>query len=292
MKLLQSLPMRSIPDSNRGGSCIGGSVSLPFGGVQASGPKAHRIAVLRQAVAHLECASLPDTAAAGLSLGLPLVDRHFPGARLACGALHEVVAATHGDGPAVFGFVVALMTRALAARPGPVILIAPRRCFEDFGKPYGHGLRRLGLDVGRLVLIETRSDKDALWAMGEALHSKAAAAVVGALGRDLDLTMSRRLSLAAAASGAPLLLLRPSPATGATAAATRWRVAVAPAARGRYGALARCRWSVTLERCRNGCTGQWLFEWDHVAHRFRLAEVLADRVPAEGAGQGRFRIAG
>jgi protein ImuA len=243
-------------------------------------------------VADLECATLPDTARAGLSLGLPVIDRHFPGAGLACGALHEVVAATHGDRPAAFGFVVALMARALAARPGPVILIAPRRCFADFGKPYGHGLRQLGLDVGRLVLIETRGDKDALWAMGEALRSKATAAVAGALERDLDLTMSRRLSLAATASGTPLLLLEPSPAAGASAAATRWRVAAAPAARDRYGAFARCRWSVGLERCRNGRTGQWLFEWDHVAHRFRLAEVLADRAPVEGAGPKGFRLAG
>jgi protein ImuA len=284
--------MRSIRDSIRGGvSCVGGSMPPSFGGAQASSPKAHRIAVLRQAVAHLECASLPDTARAGLSLGLPILDCHFPGVGLACGALHEIVAAMHGDRPAAFGFVTALAARALAARPGSVILVAPRRCLEDFGKPYSHGLRRLGLDVGRLVLIETRNDKDALWAMGEALHSKAAAAVAGALGRDLDLTMSRRLNLAAASSATPLLLLGPSPTAGASAATTRWRVAAAPAARDRYGALARCRWSVALERCRNGRPGQWLLEWDHVAHRFRLAEVLADRVPAEGAGQKCLRLA-
>jgi protein ImuA len=258
---------------------------------QKSSSKAQRLAVLRQSVARLECA-LPSATSACLSLGLPVIDRHFPGAGLACGALHEAVAATHGDRPAAFGFVAALMVRALAARPGSVILIAARRCFEDFGNPYGHGLQRLGLDVGKLVLVETRGDKDALWAMGEALRSTAAAAVAGALERDLDLTMSRRLSLAAMTSGTPLLLLRPSLATGASATATRWRVAAAPTARDRYGAFARCRWSVALERCRNGRTGQWLLEWDHVTHRFRLAEGLADRAPVEGAGQKRARLAG
>ena len=271
--------MRSMQDST-------GSVPAPFSRVQASRPKAHRLAALRQAVARLE-RGLTGAAPVGLSLGLPAVDRHFPGAGLACGALHEVVAATHGDRPAAFGFLAALMVRALAARPGSVLLIAARRCFVDFGQPYGHGLCQLGLDAGRLVLIETRSDKDALWAMGEALRSKASMAMVaGALEHDPGLTMSRRLSLAAATSATPLLLLKPSLAAGASAAATRWRVAAAPAARDRR------RWSVALERCRNGRTGQWLFEWDHVAHRFRLAEVLADRAPVEGAGPKGFRLAG
>ncbi|HXF55743.1 MAG TPA: ImuA protein [Hyphomicrobiaceae bacterium] len=254
------------------------------------GTKAFRIAVLRQVVMRLE-RGLPDPAEERLSLGAPSVDRHLPGAGLACGALHEVVAATHGDRPAAFGFLAALMVRVLAVRRGPAMLVAAPRCF-DFGRPYGHGLCQFGLDASRLVLVETRQDKDALWTMDEALRSKAPAVVAGLLERDLDLTMSRRLSLAAASSATPLLLLRPSPAAGASAAATRWRVAAASPARDGHGAFAGCRWSVALERCRNGRIGQWPLAWDHVAHRIRLAEVLADCTPVESANPRGRRLAG
>jgi len=252
----------------------------------------HRIAALRETVAGMEHV-LPSSTPAFLPFGLPEIDRHLPGWGLTCGALHEVIAATHGDRAASFGFVVALTAGSLAVRRGPAVLIAARRCFADFGEPYGHGLRRLGLDVGRLVLVETRLDKDALWAMEEALRPEvAAAAIAGAVEGDLDLAMSRRLNLAAAGSGAPFILLRPPAMAGTSAAATRWRVTTAPAARDRFGTFARCRWNLTLERCRNGRPGHWLIEWDHVAHRFGLAEILADCAPSAGAGQDSRRLAG
>jgi protein ImuA len=91
----------------------------------------------------------------------------------------------------------------------------------------------------------------------------------------------------AAAHGTPLLLLRASGTTGTSAAARRWRIAAAPAARDRFGSSAHWRWHATLERCRNGRPGQWLIEWTNDAHRFRLAEGVADCAPAAGAGLRR-----
>jgi protein ImuA len=250
------------------------------------------IAALRRIVAQLESA-FPDAAPARLPFGLPEVDRHFPDSGLTGGALHEVIAASHGDRPAAFGFAAALMAHALVARRGPTLLVSARRRFADFGEPYGQGLRHLGLDVGRLVLVETRLDKEALWAMEEALRPEVAtAAVVGAVEGELDLTMSRRLNLAAAGSGAPLILLRPPVTTGTSAATTRWRIAAEPAGRNRFGTFAFYRWSVALERCRNGRPGHWLLEWNHVAHRFGLAEILADRAPSAGADQDGRRLVG
>ena len=254
------------------------------------GSKGARIAALRQMVAGLERASLSSAEpSASLPLGLPELQAHLPGfwpgfgaggAGLACGVLHEIAAAAHGDRPAAFGFGLALTACAQQVRAGPAVFVASRRCLADFGNLYGHGLHQHGLDVGRLLLVETRTDKDALWAIEETLRSQAAPAMVaGAVGGDLDLTCSRRLNLAAGAYGTPLVLLRGGGAAGTNAAATRWRIGSAAAARDRYGSFARWRWSVALERCRNGRPGEWLIEWDHVAHRFRLAEGLADRAP-------------
>jgi protein ImuA len=251
-----------------------------------SGPE--RVAALRRQVAKLERGQC-HRSGAYLSLGMAEVHAHLPGPGLACGVLNEVAATAHGDRPAAFGFMFALTAAALASRSGPAVFIATRRALTDFGPPYGHGLAQLGVDADRLLLVETRSDKDALWAIEDTLRSRAAPAMVaGVIAGALDLTMSRRLNLAAAAPATPLVLLRSSSATGTTAAATRWRIAAAPAARDRFGAFERWRWRAALQRCRNGRTGEWLIEWDHVAHRFRLAEVVADRAPLARAGLRRI----
>jgi protein ImuA len=176
------------------------------------------------------------------------------------------------------------------------VFVAARRALSEFGDPYGHGLAQMGLKVGRLILVEARTDKDALWAIEETLRSEARPAVVaGAVAGGLDLTSSRRLNLAAAPQRTPLMLLCGPKSAGTSAAATRWRIAAAPAARDRFGALAAPRWHVALERSRLGSRhgspmdrpGAWLIEWNHVAHRFRVVDGLADRPPAAGTGLSR-----
>ncbi len=254
---------------------------------QRESMRIHRLAALRQVLAKLEKGrehGRPEL----LSLAVPYLRDHLPKPGLACGVLHEVVATAHGDKPTALGFVLALMASALTLRPGPAVVVISRRALVDFGRPYGHGLRQLGIDTQRVVLVETRTEKDALWALEEALRSEARpAAVAGVTGGGLDLTTSRRLNLAAAAFGTPLLLLRAGGLGAPTAAATRWRIGAAPAVRDRFGALVRWQWHAALERCRNGRPGQWLIEWNHVAHRFGLAEGVADSTPAAGAGLRR-----
>jgi len=156
------------------------------------------------------------------------------------------------------------------------------------GRLHGHGLNALGLDPRRLILVETAHRKDTLWAMEEALGSRAPQAVAGMIDK-LDLKLSQRLQLAAADAGRPLLLLRPAPTLESSAAATRWRIGTAKAARDRFGLIAQARWHLTLERCRNGRPGKWMVEYDHVAHRFSLAAALADPALSRGAGEEAIR---
>ena len=263
-------------------SAIPPSPALPHKG--GGSPRGVRIDALRQVVARLETGT-PTAEIQHLAFGVPEIESHLPGPGLACGVLHEMAAADHGDRPAAFGFLFALTAAALASRPGPAVLVATRRALLDFGRPCGHGLAQLGLDVGRLLIVETSTDKDALWTIEDAVRSEARPAMVaGAICGNLDLTSSRRLNLAAAAHATPLVLLRASIAAGTSAAATRWRIAAAPAARDRFGAFAGPRWRVALERCRNGRPGQWLIEWTHVAHCFRLVESVANRAPVARPG--------
>jgi protein ImuA len=211
--------------------------------------------------------------------GLSAIDHCLPQGGLPGGALHEIVPQP-GAAPAAFGFMVALLARM--ASPRPLVLVMPSYGLRDYGRPHGHGLHALGLDPDRLILVETTHRKQTLWAIEEALHSGAPAAVAGVIDK-LDLKLSQRLQLAAHDAGLPLLLLRPAEILEPSAAATRWRVGSAVAARDRFGLIARTRWQLMLERCRNGRAGEWIVEYDHVAHRFSLAPALADPTLARGA---------
>jgi protein ImuA len=243
---------------------------------------------LRRLLPRMESAG--GGAARVLPLGLPAIDAHLPHGGLAVGALHEVAPQAHGDTPAAFGFLVALLAR-FAPTTRPVLLVASHRALADHGRPHGHGLQQLGLDPPRLILVETRNDQQTFWALEEALRSRAPAAVGGAAAR-LDLKTSQRLHLAAGDAGLPLCLLRPARADDASAAATRWRIGTAEAARDRFGLLTRTRWHARLERCRNGRPGEWLVEFDHAAYRFSLAPPLADPALDRRADAYTIRRAG
>jgi protein ImuA len=222
-----------------------------------------------------------------IPFGLAAIDRYLPQGGLPCGALHEVVP-DEGATPAAFGFLAALLGRLSGTHP--LLLVLPAYGLRDYGRPHGHGLNAIGLEPSRLILAETAHRKDTLWAMEEALRSGVPAAVAGVIDQ-LDLKTSQRLQLAATDCGLPLFLLRPAQILEASAAATRWRVGAARAARDRFGLITRARWRLMLERCRNGRAGEWMVEYDHVAHRFSLAAALADPAVLRGAGEEAFRYA-
>ena len=178
-----------------------------------------------------------------------------------------------GSAAAAFGFIAAVLGRL--PKPRLLVCVTPAYGRRPYGRLHGHGLNALGLDPSRLVLVETTHRKETLWAIEEALHSSAPAAVIGAIDK-LDLRTSQRLQLASSDTGLPLFLLRPASTLESSAAATRWRIGAAEAARDRFGLIVRPRWHLHLERCRNGRPGQWVVEYDHVAHRFSFSATVAD----------------
>jgi protein ImuA len=253
---------------------------------------------------------------ATLPFGLAALDSHLPNGGLACGALHEIVPTTQAALPAAFGFVVAILARLSSSYGagladsermdahclphgfpnGPpygterrIVFVMPAHALRQCGRLSGHGLKSLGLNPRRAILIETAHWQDSLWALVEALRSQAPQAAAGMIDR-IDLKTSQKLHLAAVDAGLPLLLLRPSQTLESSAAATRWRIDAAAGARDRFGSYARARWQVQLERCRNGRSGEWVVEYDHVAHRFSLVAALADLSLSRGAGdQSRWQ---
>jgi protein ImuA len=218
-----------------------------------------------------------------LPFGLAALDSCLPERGLPCGALHEIVPAPYAM-PAALGFIAAILARFPPSQKGRIFLILPSYELGLHGRLYGHGLRALGLEPERIVLVEPAHRRDTLWAVEEALRSGVPAAIAGIIDK-LDLKSSQRLQLAATEACLPLLLMRPAHNLESSAAATRWRVGTAAAARDRFGLFARPRWHLRLERARNGRPGEWVVEYDHVAHRFSLAAALADPAHARRAGE-------
>lgn len=255
------------------------------------GGRSEQVGFLRDAIARIESNGSPAAhfgetgPVQGIALGQDVaLDRVLRGG-LRRSALHEVLAASPGDAAAASGFALALAVRFAAAASGaPVVWILEDAARAELGAPYAPGLAAHGLDPGRLVVVRTLSGADSLWAMEEALKSRAVAAVVLDLWRTkvYDLVASRRLALAAQKSGTPGLLV-PAGAPGtaqdlSSAAQTRFEVGAASGsnAAGAFIPLpGRAAWAVRLARIRAGpAVGAfdwekfWPLVWDHEEARF------------------------
>jgi protein ImuA len=241
------------------------------------------LAKLRARVAALEAGSRAPVRR--LPFGAPEVDAALGGG-LALGRWHELAGegleAETAAAPAAFA---ALMAAPLARRGWAVWVL--RR--DDLWAP---GLEGLGFPTDRLIQVCARDEAEALMVMEDALATESVAAVLGEADVP-DLTAGRRLQLACEKRGATGFLIRRRPFGGkpareppGSAAATRWRVGPAPSEppAGEFG-LGPPRFSVTLERCRGGRPGAWLFEAvgaysieaSDDTHPLRLVAPLGDR---------------
>lgn len=253
------------------------------GGTGGSGA-AVRVAAARAAVAGFlaepeETAVLPSGAAG--------FDGLFGRGGLARAALHEVAAEAARDGAAAAGLVVALLARAAALGVDGGVLWAGDGLAlrEGGGGLYGPGLRDLGFDPARLVLVEAGKLADVLWALEEGLGSGALSAVVGEVRGSpagLDLTATRRLMLRARETGRTAVLIRLSAVAAPSAAATRIRVAPYRSA-GHLGP-GRPAWTLRVEKNREGPVGSAVVEWDPDERSFRelSRREIARREPPPG----------
>jgi protein ImuA len=219
-----------------------------------------------------------------LAFGDARVDACFPAGGLTLGGLHEIAAdgIEAETGVAGGGFIACLLARL----PGQLVWIAPQ---PDLYPP---GLPAFGLDPGRLVLVQTRTDEETLAAMETVLREGSTAAVVAETGR-LGRIPSRRLQLACLKRGSTGFVLRRWPygrrdaAARESAAMTRWRVSPAPSA-----AVLRepgaPRWRVELEYARGGLEGAWIMEMEifpNATHPLRVVAELADTAAAPAPRQ-------
>jgi len=218
------------------------------------------------------------------------------GGGLKCGALHEVFSAEPGFETTAAGFAVLLARRATQERT----LLWIRQDFValEAGEIFSSGLLELGIDPARVLLFRAAHVEDALRAAGEGL----ACASLGAVAletwgesRLLDLSLSRRLTLAAAKENVTILQVRHHATPATSAAETRWCVRAAKTFGENWG---RPVFDASLVRNRHGITGQWVMEWnaddglfrERAAHPRALAAAAFDR-PAQAA-MGALRRTG
>ena len=210
------------------------------------------------------------------------------------GALHEVFPAHAGHEPAAIGFAAALAIRVGLGKK--LLWIGRDFSALEFGALSASGLLELGLDPSRLLLLRVADAACALRAAGDALTCSSLGAVVVEIPgapKILDLTSSRRLTLAAAAHDVPAVLLRPAARPAASAAETRWLISATPSLLENEDCVL---FDAELSRNRHGVAGRWVMEWSVDDGVFKSFEGAAHSgamaaAPADGpdSAQERFR---
>ncbi len=184
--------------------------------VQAHGPSAHVSSGLDAVLNHPavwrggEC----PRAASGVATGYAELDAQLPGSGWPTAAITEIYAERTGVGEVQ-------LTMPAAARLTQagrwVTLIAPLHV------PYAPALAAHGVRLERLLLVETRSVEDNLWACEQALRASSTGAVL--LWQDhVHERALRRLQLAAENGGSSLFLFRSARVAPASPAALRLHV--------------------------------------------------------------------
>ncbi|MBO6640211.1 MAG: hypothetical protein JJ920_10405 [Roseitalea sp.] len=217
-----------------------------------------------------------------ITLGDEQVDATL-GAALVRGALHELYAAGSAHAAALTGFCAGL-ARCITSGTRKTVWIRQTFSETEAGHLFMPGLAALGFDPATIIHVQTRRSEDGLRAALEAVRCASLGAVVIELWgnpKSLDLTATRRLTLAAEASGVTPLLLRVAAEPGPSVARTRWQVAAAPSSALAANAPGKPAFDITLLRNRAGASGQrWHLEWDHERKHFRQAAALSGGVAA------------
>jgi protein ImuA len=141
-----------------------------------------------------------------------------------------------------------------------------------------------GLPTEKLIHVDARDAKDALWAMEEGLRCSCLSAVIGEIWgnpRALDFTATRRLAVAAERSGTPCWLVRLGGTANLSGARMRWRIASATSLLNDLDPKAPGLpvWDVELFRARGSRPGRWSLA--HEADRFHLVAASGDRALGE-----------
>jgi len=196
------------------------------------------------------------------------VEQLLPGLELKRGTLVEWLGAAGGGAT-----TLALLTARETCRHGQALAVVDGQ--RQFYPP---AAAELGVDLGSLIVVCPRNQRDHLWALTQVLACPAVGAVL-CWPEKLDDRAFRRLQLAAERGGAWGFLMRPLEARGQpTWAELQLLVQAVPTENSR-------RFQGTVLRSRSGTAGRSLeWELDHETNALRLAspqpEALGSTPPS------------
>ena len=220
----------------------------------------------------------PQDHSGQLPFNIPQIDSCLGGG-LARNALHEIRTDLSRDIAAANGFLLGLLALVIKHHDGQILWASDPTVRCDAGIPFPQGLAGYGLDPRRLVLANPDNLKSTLWVVGEAASCRALAGVVLHVAgnpKSLDLTATRKLQLAAHRQGTTIFILRQAGTEEASAGLTRWRVQPAPSKDLKYNShLGPTRLALSLERNRNGTTGDWCLAWNPHERTFENVEAAS-----------------
>ncbi|MEM7399084.1 MAG: hypothetical protein AAF354_09100 [Pseudomonadota bacterium] len=149
---------------------------------------------------------------------------HGPLSTLQQAGTHEIKPHAYRDTPAGLGLVLSVIAEIQRQGSGAVLWCMTRQHAQEWGRPYGPGLFKAGLDPARVLVVEARNTDEAAWALEEGLKS---GALVAALAQTEIKTplIARRLGLASRAAGTPCFLLTGHGEAKVPGTLTRWRIA-------------------------------------------------------------------
>jgi protein ImuA len=264
------------------------TASIPEGAASMSGARMSALAILRGQIERIETAEVVHRHDR-VALGHSEVDGALKGG-LARAAIHEVFCAGP-QGAAATGFVMGFAGCVSARKP----LLWVRQDFSDIetGALSMSGLKELGLDPRRVVMVRAADVESALRTSADALACDALGAVVLELWgetRQFDLVASRKLTLAAQGSGVTGLMLRMAAQPLPSTAETRWMLRAAHSPPGSasmpaapWDAWGAPRFDAELLRNRHGPCGRWIMEWNCDECQFSEPSTYSQPVAAAPA---------
>lgn len=189
---------------------------------------------------------------------------HMPGGAFPTGVIHEFLSPSLASAAATTGFI-AVLIHCLMQSNKPCLWVSTSPL------AFPPGMKVFGVDPEKFIFIDTKKDREALWAIEEALKCNALCAVIGEI-NTLDFKQSRRLQLAVESSRVTGFINRLFPRNiQPTACVSRWQILpVKSQLPGDLPGIGFPRWKADLLKIRNGRTGSWQIEWSN--NRLRIED--------------------
>jgi protein ImuA len=190
-----------------------------------------------------------------VDVGLGPITQAFPNQVFPTGAIHELISTSTENAVASVGFMSCIAGRLMTTGAPCVWVAAERQVFPP-------GLKRFGIDPSQIVFVDLKKEKQVLWVLEEALKQEGLAAVIGEVKNISDIA-SRRLQIAAEKTGVTGFILRHITRTMTpVASVARWKITPLPSEGPKMNmpGLGFPRWTVELEKIRNGKPGKWIVE--------------------------------